>query len=222
MDALICLCLYFLVDIFKRFAVKKREKRILLLCSITTICLWALSYGMRDFYSFNVWILCLALVIAYILYLVSLFVVGTKLSYANLFPTKAYTYRGTIAGRFRKESVLNLFYSTYEELLYRWFIQNALFLLTNSALISVGITIVLFFSIHIRKQRAVVQLIDIFIFSTAISLWFYFVPNPIYGCAIHILRNQLIINQKYIELGETQIKKNKYLYMLRSNKSNGQ
>ena len=75
---------------------------------------------------------------------------------------------------------------------------NAISLLTKSVLLSGIITSVSFFAVHISKEKAIVQHIDILAFSILITVFFALTKNPLYCIMIHILRNQLVICQKYV------------------------
>jgi membrane protease YdiL (CAAX protease family) len=56
-----------------------------------------------------------------------------------------------------------------------------------------------FFTVqHYRKKIAIVQMIDILIFSILISILFHFTQNLYFTILVHIVRNLLIILQKYI------------------------
>lgn len=183
-------------------------------CTWIVLIVWAIKFGLRDFINFNILSLLLILPLTYAVYLISLYIVGTKFTKDNLLPFGVFRARGKIARALKKESLRNLYSASYEELLYRWFLQNALFSLTHSAVISIAVTALVFGAVHISKKKAIVQHIDIFVFSIVITMWFYFTVNPLYAMLIHILRNQLVICQKYTILKEDQDRTMKYLKIM--------
>ncbi len=216
MFALALLLIQIYLYLARSFLVQKKTfKKILFICTILLIVIWTAHQGIGIFLLFNVWILIAVFPLSYCLYIASLWIVGTKFRFENLFPLKCFSFRGELKTLFTKESIGNVYSSTYEELLYRWFFQNALYELTQNSFISVAITIIVFWAIHIRKRIAIVQLIDIFVFSFVITLWFAYTKNPIYCIIIHILRNQLVICQRYVEYQKDRYKKNKYLILIR-------
>lgn len=222
MFALLCILSHIAIYLFSRFIVKNQIwKKVLLGCSIALIIVWTVYYEVTKLTSFNILLFLMCIALSYVLYVISLIIVGTKLSSEYIFPIKCFGYKGRIKQSFARESLHNIFSSTYEELLYRWFIQNALYTLTNSAVISICITSLVFFAIHIRKNIAIVQMLDIFIFSVSITLWHHFAGNPLYCIIFHILRNQLVINQKYIAYKNELDKKIKYLTMIKERKNYG-
>lgn len=193
-------------------------KRGLHICSVGLLVVWTVQLGVNDFLDLNIGILIIAFLLSYILYLVSLSIVGTKFYMENLMPFKCFHFKGRLLTAFRRESIRNIFSSTYEEFLYRWFLQNVLYTLTHNAGISIITTVIVFFAVHIQKNIAIVQMIDIFVFSLVITLWFYFNINPIYSIMIHIVRNQLIICQKYVAIQSEYERKVKYLEILQKRK----
>lgn len=209
----------------RRYAAKKDIwKRTLTACSIALLIIWTVHMGVKDFASVNICALLSTIPLSYILYIVSLFIVGTKFSAQNLIPFDCFLAKGKLLTVFRHESFRNIFSSSYEEFLYRWFLQNALYELTHNALISISVTVIVFFAVHIKKKNAIVHLIDIFVFSLAITIWFYYTVNPLYAIIIHIIRNQLVICCKFTEYKSDYDRKNRYLKILheRTNRKNEQ
>ena len=137
----------------------------------------------------------------------------------NLIPLVPASLKGKLWDSYVRESSLNLLSSTYEELLYRWFLQNAIYELTGSTAISIVITSALFFLVHVDSRIAIVQMADILLFSVAITLYYQWSINPIYCIIIHIVRNQLIISQKYIQAYNEQQKIAKYMRLLQNKKN---
>ncbi len=191
-----------------RFIIKDRKlKNVFLMLSTIAIVFWGFQYGFEDFLSLNLIIILVCPAAAYLTYLISLFIVGTKFEKKNLIPFECFRYKGKLFRMFRNESLRNVVSSTYEELLYRWFLFNAISLLTKSVLLSGMITSVSFFAVHISKEKAIVQHIDILAFSILITVFFALTKNPIYCISIHILRNQLVICQKYVSIKQENDRK---------------
>ena len=200
-----------------RFIIKDRKfKNVILILSMAALVFWGFQYGFGDFRSINPIIILVCPVAAYLTYLISLFIVGTKFEKKNLIPFECFRYKGKLFQVFRNESLRNVFSSTYEELLYRWFLFNAVSLLTKSSFLSAGVTSVVFFAIHINKEKAIVQHIDILVFSIFITVFFAFTRNPIYCIFIHILRNQLVICQKYVYIKQENDRKLELFKIIRN------
>lgn len=219
MFVLFLLFLQVAVWVLRRYAVKSEIlKRILTACSIALLVVWTVREGIDAFKSVNILILISSVLLSYVMYIVSLFIVGTKFSAQNLLPYDCFRAKGKLFTAFRHESIRNIFSSSYEEFLYRWFLQNALYELTHNVIISVSVTVTVFFAIHIKKQNAIVHLIDIFVFSFVITIWFYYTVNPLYSIIVHIIRNQLVICRKFTDYKSDYDRKNKYLKILHERK----
>lgn len=188
-------------------------------CTWVVLIIWSVHFGIRDFARFDVLGLLLILPLTYTVYLLSLYIVGTKFTKTNLLPFEIFKEKGKLGTSLKRESIRNLYSATYEELLYRWFLQNVLYELTHSALVSIVVTALVFGAVHISKKKAIVQLIDIFAFSIVITIWFHFTINPLYAALIHIMRNQLVICQKYTVVKEDQDRTRKYLRILHERKT---
>lgn len=167
-----------------------------------------------EFLTFHPLGFLLALPTAYLLYLLSLWVVGTRMSKENLVPRISHRLRGGPWKSFVRESSLNVLSSTYEELLYRWFFQSVIYELSGSAVVAIVVTAALFFLVHVNFEIAIVQMVDILLFSIAITLYYQWSINPIPCMIIHIVRNQLIISQKYSQAFHDQQKMAKYMRLL--------
>ncbi len=157
----------------------------------------------------------LSVVLSYLAYLLSLFIVGTKLNRDNLCPILVVQLNKNILNALIKESVRNIAYSTYEEFLYRWFFQNVLYELTNNSVVSICLGFLSFFLVHLDKRIAIVQMLDIFAFSIMITLWYHFTCNLWTCILIHIVRNELIICQKYNKLQLDMNRRDKLFKMLK-------
>ena len=211
----ILICVEAAIWLTLRFLVKNESvHKILRGCMWIVLAVWSVHYGVRDFAYFDVISLLLIVPVTYAVYVLSLYIVGTKFTKKNLLPFEIFKIKGKLGIALKKESLRNLYSATYEELLYRWFLQNALYELTHSVIASLTLSAIVFGAIHISKRKAIVQHIDIFAFSIVITIWFYFTVNPIYSSLIHILRNQLVICQKYTLVKEDQDRTRKYLRIL--------
>jgi len=198
-----------------RFLVKSEMlHKILRGCTWIVLVIWAVHYGVRDFARFNLLSLILVLPVTYAVYLLSLYIVGTKFTKSNLLPFENFKVKGKLGISLKRESLRNLYSASYEELLYRWFLQNALYELTRSVVVSIVVSALVFGAVHISKKKAIVQHIDIFVFSIVITIWFHFSLNPLYSILLHILRNQLVICQKYTVLKENQDRTLQYLRIM--------
>ena len=216
----ILLALQLIFIVIGMFVAKtKNQKRINLATTYGLLIIWLFEYGYHDFIKFNVLMLLLSILIAYLTYLVSLIIVGTKLSKDNLIPIDCFKIPDKPKKFFVNESLRNILSSTYEELFYRWLFFNAIHEITNMWLMSTILTIALFFAVHLKKKMALVQKIDILVFSIIITLIFYFAVNPIYCIVIHIIRNQLIICQKYVAADKHNKKMEQYLRKLKGRTS---
>lgn len=193
----------------------KKQKRLNLAATYALLIIWVFQYGYHDFFRFNVLMLLLSILVAYFTYIVSLVIVGTKLSKDNLIPIGCFNIPDKTKKFFIDESLRNILSSTYEELFYRWLFFNAIQEITNMWLVSAILTIALFFAAHLKKKMALVQQIDILVFSIIITLIFCFTVNPIYCIVIHIIRNQLIICQKYVAADKHNKKMEQYLQKLK-------
>lgn len=197
----------------------KNQKRINLAATYVLLIIWLFEHGYHDFLKFNVLILLLSILIAYLTYIVSLIIVGTKLSKDNLIPIDCFKIPDKPKKFFVNETLRNILSSTYEELFYRWLFFNAIHEITNMWLVATILTIALFFAVHLKKKMALVQKIDILVFSIIITLIFYFTVNPIYCIVIHIIRNQLIICQKYMAADKHNKKMEQYLRKMKGRSS---
>ncbi len=216
------LLLQIAVYLTERFWLKDKYSKyrfIAQLCSWIGLGVWAICRGtLADFISFSLPWICLILPVSYLLYLLSLWIVGTQMSSQNLWPIESFHLKGKLGRLFTLESRHNLLSSTYEELLYRWFLQNAIYELFDSAVISIALTSLLFFIVHVNKKIAIVQMADILLFSIVITIFYQWSINPIYCIIIHIARNQLIISQKYVQAYNDQHKSAKYMRILQNRK----
>lgn len=163
------------------------------------------------------WLLA-SLVLPLLLYVLSMWVVGTQMCRDYLFPFKSFRLSGKLKKWFVRESLFNIYSCFYEELLYRWLIQNAIYMLSGSAVVAIVVSSAIFFLVHLDGQIAIVQMADILLFSIAITLFFQWTFNPLYCFFIHLIRNQLIICQKYVQKNIEQQKAMRYLQLLKSRK----
>ena len=206
-----------LLWVTNRFLIKNKKTNLLfLILSIIALAFWGLQYGLESFISIRPIVMVACPAVAYLMYFVSLLIVGTKFEKKIIFPFECFRYKGKLFRMFRNESLRNVLSSTYEELLYRWFLFNAVSLLTESTIISTSITAVVFFAIHLSKEKAIVQHIDILAFSILITVFFALTKNPLYCVLIHILRNQLVICQKYVYIKQESDRKLELFKIIRN------
>lgn len=204
-----------LIWLLLRFWVKNKSlHKFLRGCTWVVLIIWSVKFGVKDFTHFDVLSTLLVLPVTYAVYLISLYIVGTKFTKENLIPFAVFKAKGKLGRALKRESLRNLYSASYEELLYRWFLQNALYELSHNAFVSISVTAIIFGAVHISKKKAIVQHIDIFVFSIVITIWFQFSLNPLYSILIHILRNQLVICQKYTVLKEDQDRTLQYLRIM--------
>ena len=223
MTAALLILANIIIYCIQRFWIKnKLGKHLMSIGTILTFIIWGLTYGLSDFATFHIHWLLAVVPLAYLSFFLSMFIVGTKFKKENVFPFSCFGFKGKIRTALRKESLSNLYSSTNEELLYRWLFMNAIIELTDLPWLAVIVTILVFFSVHLRKKNIIVHMIDIFSFSTIITIWFYFTVNPIYSILIHILRNQLVICQKYVSVMAQQRKREKYFRLLKEKSKNEQ
>lgn len=157
--------------------------------------------------------LVLAPFIAYMTYLVSLLIVGTKFNKENLILKKVH-FNSRLKKKMNEELVRNLLSSFVEEVVYRAVIQFALAKLIGDAYVSAIIVCVLFTAAHYKKGVAIVQILDVLFFSVVISVLFAILTDVIFTIIIHVTRNTFVIIQKYIVL---QKKAERYKHLIKMN-----
>ena len=167
---------------------------------------------------FEVTSIFLSLPISYVLYTISLFIVGFKLNKENLLIKKT-VISFSIRKKLYKEELFNIYTSLHEELIFRGVVQYTLFRVTESVFVSTIVTIPVFTIIHIRKNIPLVQLLDIFVFSIAISTLYAMTLNIYTVIIIHIARNALVIYQKYI-IAQNEL--DRYYHIIELNKTKKQ
>lgn len=216
MIVLILIGAFLALSVIGRFGVKVSRGRWLIRSTMLIIILvWTFYTDMRLLSPFYWPTFILSVVLSYFAYFLSLFIVGTKLNRDNLYPILVVKLNKNILNALIKESVRNIAYSTYEEFLYRWFFQNVLYELTNNSVVSICLGFLSFFLVHLDKRIAIVQMLDIFAFSIIITLWYHFTCNLGTCILIHIIRNELIICQKYNKLQLDMNRRDKIFNMLK-------
>ncbi len=135
--------------------------------------------------------------IAYLMYVLSLLIVGTELNRANLLFTHRITNPKLRHYR-KKELLRNLLSSTSEELIYRGIVQYYLNLLIPFPLPVIILSSAFFTAQHNNKKIALVQMIDVAVFSLLITILFQSTQSIYFVTVVHIARNYFIILQKYI------------------------
>ena len=145
-------------------------------------------------------LLVLSLPAAYVCYGISLFIVGTRFSLPNLFFFPLKDMQGEMRTAYRKESLMNIFTSLYEEFLFRGLFQVTVFQITKSSILTVLISCLFFALSHYHKRIAIVQMLDILVFSLIITILLELTQDIWICILLHIFRNFFIINQKYVYL----------------------
>lgn len=146
----------------------------------------------------------LSIPISYICYLTSLFIVGTKFSKSNLLFTELKCLNVKAKEFFFKEIISNFKSSTYEELIYRGLIQFTIYSVSTDVYMTIIMSTIYFAGVHYEKGKPIVQWLDIISFSLIITLLFQTTYDIWLVIIIHILRNLLVICQKYIQITQRQ------------------
>lgn len=168
------------------------------------VCLISLYYTRLVLVKPDMVLITLSLPASYLLYLASLFIVGTKFNKSNLLFPEILSFKGRLKKQFIAESLNNLKTSSYEEFLYRGLIQYTVYFVSHSVIITVILSSVYFTAIHYRKNIAIVQMADIFVFSLAVTIIFQLTGDIWLAIIIHIIRNALVICQKYVAVDQRQ------------------
>lgn len=143
----------------------------------------------------------LSIPIAYIAYLLSLFIVGTKFTKNNLLLRKT-RLSPSFHVCLKKELKKNIFYASLEEFLYRGALQHLLLIYTNVILATI-LTVIYFTAIHYRPNIPIVHIIDILVFAIIVSICYALTMNIYIVLFVHVLRNSFVILQKYISYQQT-------------------
>ena len=193
-----CLITIIIIEILKYFFWRKIKSRTIFTCFLCANLLFLIT-GVLILGSFKASVhicsLIISPLIAYGCYVLSLLVVGTKLSIKNIFPfsKKSFLYAKTELG-------FTTYTSIMEELTYRGVVEYALIQITGNVLLPVVITAILFFCAHLKKRVPIIQLLDILLFSIIICVFFAVTKNLVSAIIIHIIRNALVILQKRITI----------------------
>lgn len=144
----------------------------------------------------------LAVPAGYLTYVMSLFIVGIKLNRNSLFPFKCFKFDKTTVKSTWRQIVKTIFTSSFEEFFIRGSVQTILTLLMGEPFIPIIISVTIFVIMHCDRRRALIQVIDLTVFSLILSIIFC-ITNSIWIVAIiHIIRNSLLIcffNSKAVE-----------------------
>lgn len=133
----------------------------------------------------------------YISYVLSMFIVGVKFKRVNLLPFDCVRADKRICKRMGTELLHNVFTSTYEEFLFRGSIQCILQVITKTVFVAAPITIVLFTAVHYSDRKAIIQMIDLFVFAVILSVLYAVTGNIWLTAIVHILRNLFLIFYNY-------------------------
>lgn len=138
--------------------------------------------------------------ISYICYIVSCFIIDSEVTKKSFFLQVPIRISGTLKKAYHKKLLHNFYSSTVEELTYRGLLFHCVFQLTNSKLIAGIIITILFAVAHYFSPMAMIQRIDIFVFSLIITLLYALCMDIYMVIVIHIMRNMFVIMQHfYIE-----------------------
>ena len=147
-------------------------------------------------------------------YLLACYIVGDKFAW----PRRSVLFQySDIKKRFLRESFQNIYNCFSEEMLYRLLIQNVLFLLTESAVLSILIGSAYFAGVHVIRKRAIVQMIDLTILAILLSVIYHFTKDIAALFIIHLVRNQFVIFDKYMCESKKRTRARKILKIMRSN-----
>lgn len=189
-----CICLMF-IQLF--FSKKKMNKSAALNRLNVAFCIFYIisTLYITCFKSIiqNYQYIILSVPAGYLTYIISLFIVGTKINKISLLPFKCFQYGRKPAKAARFQIFKTLLTSIYEEFLFRGSIQTTLLLFTGESFIPILITIIIFTVMHCEKQKAIVQIIDLATFSLALGVLFYLTNCIWLVVVIHVLRNSLLI-----------------------------
>lgn len=199
----------------KMFIRNNISRKLILLCtSILALCYISLNISLlkisflKTFY---------AILIAYLLYLLSCFIVGTKFNKENLLFSNIKKLNNPLKKFYIKESFENIYKATIEEILYRGLFQLTICELgfKGSHILAMILTIVYFSFMHPLKKYAIIQKLDLISFAIIITFIFELSNSLVMVSIIHILRNWFIINQKYSDYWIEEKRKKQILKFIR-------
>ncbi len=147
----------------------------------------------------------IAIPLAYVSYLISLFIAGTKYSKSSLLFAGLKTFDKKTKKLLAKEIFINFKISASEELIYRGVIQYTVYTITNNIYFTIVISAIYFAACHYRIDRFVIQYMDIMGFSIIITILFQVTTYDVWLVIIvHTFRNLFIICEKYAHYNKTQ------------------
>lgn len=211
--------LYFLAltalgfEVLKFFRIIPTKVLNKILLSFIFICVMCCAFMFDLFCQIRLLCIILAPFIAYMAYIVSLLIVGTKFNKENLMLKKVH-FDSRLKKKMNETLFKNLLSSSVEEVVYRAIIQFALAKLIGDMYVSAIIVCVMFTASHYKKDIAIVQILDVLFFSILISILFAVLTDVIFTIIIHITRNTFVIIQKYIV---QQKKAERFKYLINMN-----
>jgi membrane protease YdiL (CAAX protease family) len=193
----IIIVLIYIIILISQFAIKK--KTIKYICGITEIFLIIFAVFNNNLYFSNPKSLLFvaALLTGYLSYLLSLFIVGTDFKLSILIPADAFRSNKVTLRAMGKNQLKSMFTSIYEEFVFRGAFFGGLLIIPNFVFIAIIITSITFALAHYSGNKAVIQIIDILIFSVILCLFYYFTKCIWTVCIIHVARNFLVICNGY-------------------------
>lgn len=165
--------------------------------------------------STNIFNFVAAIIIGYLTYLISCFIVGTKLNKNNLLFINIYKFQGELKNKYFIESSQNIIKAFLEEIVYRGILHNTLNEFIDSKILVTIIVTLIFIIMHNLKRMALVQILDLIVFSIVITSIYTVFSDLIMVSIIHITRNWYIINQKYSDYFIEIKRKEKILKIIR-------
>lgn len=190
---IICCCLMALQIVFSEKSFFK-SKLLNCLTAILCLCFILATLYLTDFkYIFqNIRYIFFALLLGYFSYIMSLFIVGVKINKTSLLPFQCFKYK-KLAKTAGKQILKTVFTSTYEEFLFRGAVQVTLLSLLGEPFIPVTLTVMIFTFMHCERQKAIVQIIDLALFSLILGITFYLTDCIWLVALTHVIRNSLLI-----------------------------
>lgn len=165
----------------------------------------------KIFFRYNWIFLALSIPVAWVCYVISGVIVDSGISRKTFFPDIP---KGISPGQKKvlvQKLLRNVYSSAVEELSFRGLLFGCAFLLTESKALSVILITFLFAVAHYSSPLALVQKIDIFVFSLVITVMYSLCFDIYAVIAVHIIRNALVIIGQYHD-GIMKQKRLKELY----------
>ncbi len=151
------------------------------------------------FNSISLVLILYSIIIGYLTYVIALIIVGVKFNINTLFPYKL-IYLKKQKLKIRKELLVNLYTSLFEELLFRGALLTSFEIIFNNIYLVIFIVSLIFMASHYSQKKALIQLIELFVFSIILCSLFCYHKNLWVVVIVHIIRNTFQICNKYYYL----------------------